>query len=243
MIIEHYYLVEYIGVDRSDFLFYFCFALLLFYTIATAFQLYQLYLGSDMMYEMKRKRNPEPTLWPTQGIFTLPHHISRVWEELAFDDAVSFTQRGEGQTWMNMWWLFIVNWICAILWNSSLYIYIYCCWRPTPNKTAFLVQIIFTTLQHLRSSQDWSGFVRTHGDFIGLFIEKSGYWHHDSVTMSCHWANQSQPSNAKHQARKQQVIFLSHRFDSIRVRTREFEYPNIPNSKLKNKLVTLLSYS
>ena len=64
--------------------------LLLFYAIATAFQLYH---GGAIMYEM-RKRKPESTLLSTQGIFNLPHHIGIVWEELAFDDALSYTQRG-----------------------------------------------------------------------------------------------------------------------------------------------------
>ena len=41
---------------------------------ATVFQLYH---GGDMMYEMKR-RKPEPTLLPTQGIFNLSHHIGMV---------------------------------------------------------------------------------------------------------------------------------------------------------------------
>ena len=45
--------------------------LLLFYTIATVFQLYH---SGDMMYEMRR-RKPEPTLLVTQWIFNLPHHI------------------------------------------------------------------------------------------------------------------------------------------------------------------------
>ena len=61
--------------------------LLLFYAIATAFQLYH---GSDMWYEMRR-RKPEPTLLATQAIFNLPHHVGMVWTELAFDDAVSYT--------------------------------------------------------------------------------------------------------------------------------------------------------
>ena len=64
--------------------------LLLFYTIATAFQLYH---GSHMMYEMRR-RKLEPTLLQTQGIFNLPHHICI--QELSFDDAVSYTQWGNG---------------------------------------------------------------------------------------------------------------------------------------------------
>ena len=61
--------------------------LFLLYGIATVFQLYH---GSNMSYEMRR-RKPEPTLLTTQGIFNLPHHIGVVWEELAFDDAVSYT--------------------------------------------------------------------------------------------------------------------------------------------------------
>ena len=39
-----------------------------FYAITTVFQLYH---GSDMVYEMKR-RKPELTLLPTQRIFNLP---------------------------------------------------------------------------------------------------------------------------------------------------------------------------
>ena len=39
-------------------------------------------------------RKPEPTLLPTQGIFNPPHHAVMVREELAFGDAVSYTQRG-----------------------------------------------------------------------------------------------------------------------------------------------------
>ena len=48
-----------------------------------------------MMYEMRR-RKPEPTVLPIQGIFNLPHHIGMAWEELAFDDTVSYTRRGNG---------------------------------------------------------------------------------------------------------------------------------------------------
>ena len=47
--------------------------LLLFCGIATAFQFH----GSDMMYEMRR-RKPEPTLLLTQGTFNLPHHTGMV---------------------------------------------------------------------------------------------------------------------------------------------------------------------
>ena len=55
-----------------------------------------------MMYEMRR-REPNHTVLPTQGIFNLPHHIylGIVWEELAFDDAVSYTQRGNGSNWVH----------------------------------------------------------------------------------------------------------------------------------------------
>ena len=48
-----------------------------------------------MMYEMRRRRRkPECTLLQTEGIFNLPHHICMACEELAFDDTVSYTQRG-----------------------------------------------------------------------------------------------------------------------------------------------------
>ena len=38
-------------------------------------------------------RKSEPTVLLTRGIFNLPHHIDVVWEQLAFDDAFSYTQR------------------------------------------------------------------------------------------------------------------------------------------------------
>ena len=63
------------------------FLFLLFYAIATVFQLY---LNNDMMHE-NRRRKAEPTLLLTQGIFNLLHHI-----DMAFDDAVSYTQLGNG---------------------------------------------------------------------------------------------------------------------------------------------------
>ena len=47
-----------------------------------------------MMYELRR-RNPEPTLLQTQGIFNLAHQIGMVQEELAFDDSISYTRRGK----------------------------------------------------------------------------------------------------------------------------------------------------
>ena len=64
----------------------------LVYVIATVFQLY---LGGDMMHEMRRRLR-EPILLLTQGIFTLPRHIGMVSDELAFDDTVSYTQQGNG---------------------------------------------------------------------------------------------------------------------------------------------------
>ena len=63
------------------------FCLLLFYAIATVFQLHH---GSDMTYEVGWKKS-EPTFLLTQRIFNLPHHTYMVWEELVFDDAISFT--------------------------------------------------------------------------------------------------------------------------------------------------------
>ena len=38
------------------------------------------------------KWKPKSTLLTTWGIFNLPHHIDMVWEELAFDDTISYTQ-------------------------------------------------------------------------------------------------------------------------------------------------------
>ena len=51
---------------------------------------FQLYLGSDMMYEMM-SRKPEPSFLQTPEIFNLPDHIGQVWEKLAYDDALSYT--------------------------------------------------------------------------------------------------------------------------------------------------------
>ena len=71
----------------------FLFVLLFFYAIATVFQLY---LGGYMMYEM-RGRKPDPTLLPTQGIIKPSTLYKRMeFEELAFDDAVSYTQPRNG---------------------------------------------------------------------------------------------------------------------------------------------------
>ena len=54
-----------------------------------------LYYGSDIMYQMRR-RKPKPTHLPTQGIFNLSHHIDMAYEELAFDGTVYYTQQGNG---------------------------------------------------------------------------------------------------------------------------------------------------
>ena len=69
------------------------FGLLVFYVTATVFQSYR---DGDVWDEGDLGRKPEPTHLPTQGIFKLPHHIDMVWEQLAFDNAVSLPQRGNG---------------------------------------------------------------------------------------------------------------------------------------------------
>ena len=59
---------------------------LLFYTIATVFQLYH---ADDMIYEMtRRKPKTKPLL--THEIFNLPHHTGITWEKLAFDAAAIY---------------------------------------------------------------------------------------------------------------------------------------------------------
>ena len=68
------------------------FCLLLFYATATVFCLYH---DGDIMYEMGW-RKPEPTLSLTQRIFIFLQHIGMAQEELAFDDAVNYTQLGNG---------------------------------------------------------------------------------------------------------------------------------------------------
>ena len=42
-----------------------------------------------MIYVISREK-ADPTPLPTQGIFNLWHQIGMGWEELAFDDAVSY---------------------------------------------------------------------------------------------------------------------------------------------------------
>ena len=56
---------------------------------------FQLYLGEDVIYQMRR-RNLEPTRLLTEGIFNLPHHIGMVQKDLAFDDVGSYTQQENG---------------------------------------------------------------------------------------------------------------------------------------------------
>ena len=46
-----------------------------------------------MMYAIRRKS--EPTLLPTQKLVIIPHHIGIIWEELAYDATVSYTQWGK----------------------------------------------------------------------------------------------------------------------------------------------------
>ena len=58
------------------------------FTIATVFQLYH---GGEMMYKKRRKKAWAYTFTNSRNFFNLPHHIGMVWEELAFDDAVSYT--------------------------------------------------------------------------------------------------------------------------------------------------------
>ena len=57
--------------------------------------IFQLYHGGDIMHDI-RSRKSEPTLLLTQRIFNHPHHICMVREKLFFDDAVSYTKRGNG---------------------------------------------------------------------------------------------------------------------------------------------------
>ena len=64
----------------------------LFYTITTVFQSYQ---GSDMLYEMRR-RKADPTVIPTHEILNLPHHMGVMKAELAIDDAVGYVHQRNG---------------------------------------------------------------------------------------------------------------------------------------------------
>ena len=56
---------------------------------------FQLDYGGDLIYEMRRGKH-EPTFLLTQGIVKLRHHIGMIIEELAFHEAVGYTQRGHG---------------------------------------------------------------------------------------------------------------------------------------------------
>ena len=59
----------------------------LFYAITTVFQWYR---GGDMMrWDEMRRRNPKPTLLPTEGVFNLLHYVGR----LERNDTVSYTRR------------------------------------------------------------------------------------------------------------------------------------------------------
>ena len=50
-----------------------------------------------MLYHVwDEKEKARAYTFTTQGIFNLPHHIGMVWQELAFDDAVSYTQQVNG---------------------------------------------------------------------------------------------------------------------------------------------------
>ena len=52
-------------------------ALFCFVVVLRQPTLFQLFLGSDAMYEVRRRKH-ELTLLPTQGIFNLPHNIGMV---------------------------------------------------------------------------------------------------------------------------------------------------------------------
>ena len=50
---------------------------------------------NSLVFTIRRQlvnRKPEPTLLPTQWIFNFPHHIDMIWEQLASDDTVWYTQ-------------------------------------------------------------------------------------------------------------------------------------------------------
>ena len=64
--------------------------------------MYEIYHRSDMMYEMRRTHFY--LLFPTKLIFNLPHHTGKALEELAFDDAVNYTPRGNGLQHRYMLW-------------------------------------------------------------------------------------------------------------------------------------------
>ena len=50
-----------------------------FVVVLAIARVFQLYLGGNTMYEMRRRKpDAEPTLLPTQRIFNLPHHICMV---------------------------------------------------------------------------------------------------------------------------------------------------------------------
>ena len=70
------------------------YCLLLFYAIAIVYFSYIMAVLWDVWEEKEKAWTYSST---TQGIFDLRNHIGMVWEELAFGDAVSYTQRGNGQ--------------------------------------------------------------------------------------------------------------------------------------------------
>ena len=80
------------------------------FVVVLCHTVFQLYIGWDMMCEMRRK--PEPTLLLTQGVFTLPHRTVMAWEELAFEDAASHTQWGKGLQHSYMSWQWHASYPC-----------------------------------------------------------------------------------------------------------------------------------
>ena len=182
-----------------------------------------------MMYEMRR-RKPEPTSLPTQGIFNLPHPIDMIWEELAFNDAVSCTQQ----------------------WKSKLAEVMACVIEPPIFRLGVRLRKKSeptTCLLHLTDGTSLSSEycrktlysqilpgIGWFWEFYVLATSKSyqgGYdlWqcalmvtscispmrsirqHHDLIShpglLSWHWVNQSMPypMNAEHRARKRPVLW------------------------------------
>ena len=75
-----------------------------------------------MMYEM-RMRKPEPTHLPNQVIFNLPHHIGTLCKELAFIDAVSYTQQENGLQHSKRLRIPVtaITFSCATIYSHSVY--------------------------------------------------------------------------------------------------------------------------
>ena len=150
-------------------------------------------------------------------------HIGMVWEELAIDDAVSYTQRGNGLYVAQLNMVAVMGFQPSALTNWAIFSSPQCQAKSTswshyalPYLIALVCWLVccwsFTSLQHLRWFQHSYQLVYSAHWWWGYSAVrpgKSGCWHNEwpDTPLNGHWANQSLPYhiNAECQAREQQV--------------------------------------